>query len=219
MAESGGLLNRCSSKDYHRFESCRLRHFDLVSPGYQIIRFDSCFHFRCRQPGRGTRGFHNEQVLMDEKTIEAKDAIAIYENGKSRRYGLLFAVNGGAIALAKVIDEHGPVGWLTVAMIAYGMIVFNLIMTIDIFSFGFWCRYRFKQDVFGPIGWTVLALIGYLLSAAWIFASQRYNTNGGEITIFLFGILIVGAGVIFAINDHIGRKFQDPEKKAAGPKI
>lgn len=26
MAESGGLLNRCTPKGYHRFESCRLRH-------------------------------------------------------------------------------------------------------------------------------------------------------------------------------------------------
>lgn len=31
MAESGGLLNRCTPKGYHRFESCRLRHFKLRS--------------------------------------------------------------------------------------------------------------------------------------------------------------------------------------------
>ena len=33
MAESGGLLNRCTPKGYHRFESCRLRHFDSRAVG------------------------------------------------------------------------------------------------------------------------------------------------------------------------------------------
>jgi transcriptional regulator len=50
VAESGGLLNRCSSKGYHRFESCRLRQFDLYSPGYQITRFDSYFLFAVVAP-------------------------------------------------------------------------------------------------------------------------------------------------------------------------
>ena len=65
---------------------------------------------------------------FDEKLFKA------YESGKHRRYNLLFAVNGGAFAVAKLLDEKGTagVGKLTVDNLAYGMIAFTIVMGFDI---------------------------------------------------------------------------------------
>jgi NarL family two-component system response regulator LiaR len=39
VAESGGLLNRCTPKGYHRFESCRLRHYKFDMMGCRLAAF------------------------------------------------------------------------------------------------------------------------------------------------------------------------------------
>ena len=40
-------------------------------------------------------------------TLSTKEAFDLYENGKHRRYSLLFSVNGGAFAIAKLL-AGGP---------------------------------------------------------------------------------------------------------------
>src|SRR4051794_14013698 len=71
-----------------------------------------------------------------------------YESGKHRRYELLFAVNGGAFALAKLFPDYAQfepskqeaamafLGRLSLDDLALGMIAFTLIMVFDIAAFG-----------------------------------------------------------------------------------
>ncbi len=75
---------------------------------------------------------------MDEKQ---RNIIEIYENGKHRRYNLLFAVNGGAFAISKLLsgDAQNPavgLGGLSLTHISVGMIFFTVVMMVDIWEFG-----------------------------------------------------------------------------------
>jgi hypothetical protein len=68
-----------------------------------------------------------------------KEAFELYENGKHRRYGLLFSVNGGAFAVAKLLTEgsnKAALGGLSLSQLALGMILFTVVMTGDIYAFG-----------------------------------------------------------------------------------
>jgi hypothetical protein len=80
-------------------------------------------------------------------STRADDIFKAYEDGKHRRYELLFAVNGGAFALAKLFSEHNTekfLGNLTLPHVAVGLIVFTLVMGVDIFVFG--CNMREKAE-------------------------------------------------------------------------
>ena len=56
------------------------------------------------------------------KALSIKDAYTLYEEGKKRRYGLLFAVNGGAFAIAQLLtnseNKEQVLGNLTLAHLA-----------------------------------------------------------------------------------------------------
>lgn len=100
-----------------------------------------------------------------------------YEEGKNRRYQLLFAVNGGAFALAKLVavpqEQTGRVlvlGNLTLCHLSVGMVLFTALMTVDIFLFGQNMRAR-VPGVFGWQGKAVLTGIGLLIAAGWIVVS------------------------------------------------
>ena len=67
--------------------------------------------------------------------LTLKEASDIYEDGKHRRYSLLFAVNGGAFAVAKLLTgEPGKsgvvLGGLTLQQLAFGMILFTAIILV-----------------------------------------------------------------------------------------
>lgn len=103
-----------------------------------------------------------------------KDESELYESGKHRRYGLLFAVNGGAFAVAKLLTgEPGKagvvLGALTLPELAIGMTLFTILMVVDIYFFGLKMKKRLPDD-FGPIGKLVLISIGALLCAGWLLA-------------------------------------------------
>lgn len=125
---------------------------------------------------------------VEELTLP--DAFKIYEDGKHRRYNLLFAVNGGAFALAKLLTERtssavaaaqdcsqklsqlcagsdaAVLGSLTLGHVAIGMIIFSAIMTADIFMFG--CKMRkASKDFFERPGQVVVLLVGLLLCVGW----------------------------------------------------
>jgi hypothetical protein len=115
--------------------------------------------------------------------LVAKDLFELYESGKHRRYGLLFAVNGGAFAVAKVWAETPDVaaavlGGLSLPALALGMAAFTVIMVADIYTFGDKMRAALTPapdepaafDVFGPVGKVVLLLLGLLLVAGWLMA-------------------------------------------------
>src|SRR6266542_1212759 len=58
-----------------------------------------------------------------------------YEDGKHRRYELLFAVNGGAFAIAKLFADKNSarvLGSLSLCHLSVGMIVFTAVMGADI---------------------------------------------------------------------------------------
>ena len=107
------------------------------------------------------------------------EAYRLYEDGKHRRYELLFAVNGGAFAIAKLIGEKQfQVGHLGLPQLAAGMVLFTIVMVVDIYTFGDkWNKLgkEIKDDgnhkIFGPPGRVVLILIGLLLCVGWILAS------------------------------------------------
>jgi hypothetical protein len=96
------------------------------------------------------------------------DGFKIYEEGKHRRYTLLFAVNGGAFAIAKVIGEN--TGCLTLRHLSLGMILFTAVMVWDIFEFGKKMRV-YDSDLFKPIGKAVLLIIGFLICAGWFLVA------------------------------------------------
>lgn len=103
-----------------------------------------------------------------------------YEEGKHRRYSLLFTVNGGAFAVAKLFSNPDPkahvvLGNLTLTHLSLGMILFTVLMVVDIFFFGHNMRSTLPKDTFEPNGntvpvfetpgQTVLILIGFLMCA------------------------------------------------------
>ena len=113
--------------------------------------------------------------------LTAKDLFELYESGKHRRYSLLFAVNGGAFAIARLWadnpDATGPVlGGLTLPGLALGMAAFTVVMVTDIYTFGEKMRHLAAADrqtrpaieLFGPVGRGVLLLLGFLMLAGWL---------------------------------------------------
>lgn len=81
------------------------------------------------------------QNMSVQPELTLKDAKELYETGKHRRYSLLFFVNGGAFAIAKLITgESGKpgvvLGNLTLTELSVGMVAFTAVMICDIYAFG-----------------------------------------------------------------------------------
>jgi hypothetical protein len=92
---------------------------------------------------------------------EYKDAFGAYEAGKARRYQLLFAVNGGALAIANV----APAAWRNV-LLGFLMSYFTVIMVKDIHTFGE--RFRsYDLGFYGDSGEHLLRHIRFVLLVAW----------------------------------------------------
>jgi hypothetical protein len=104
-----------------------------------------------------------------------------YEDGKQRRYNLLFAVHGGAFVLAKLMTPEKPsIGWLTIRCLAGGMVLFTGLMGRDIWTFGEKMRgvWILTTDPavayaapFGDPGKRVLFGLCGLLVLAWVLAA------------------------------------------------
>jgi hypothetical protein len=111
-----------------------------------------------------------------------------YENGKHRRYSVLFSVNGGAFAIAQLLQKSAPdgswkVGHLTLHKLSWGLCLFTIVMVFDIYKFGEKMRKIQEQilkqmhehdptlpQLFGRPGKVVLLAIGVLICAGWFFA-------------------------------------------------
>ena len=107
-------------------------------------------------------------ALKREKNVP--ESFKAYEDGKHRRYSLLFAVNGGAFAVAKLFSEPqnaNVLGSLTLGQLAVGMILFNVVMVADIFLFGQKMRTKYLPDDFAWQGKLVLLLLGVLICGGW----------------------------------------------------
>ena len=99
-----------------------------------------------------------------------------YIDGKMKRYNLLFAVNGGAFALAQLLSggEAGALGGLTVRHIALGAIVFTVAITVDIALFALMMKRRYLGELaFNRPGQVILALLALLNLAGWSMVDPR----------------------------------------------
>jgi hypothetical protein len=110
--------------------------------------------------------------------LKPKEAFDVYEGGKHRRYSLLFSVNGGAFAVAKLMNsepmKQGEVlGSLTLAQLSVGMAVFTSVMVWDIWLFGEKMRLNYLKNAFGPQGKAVLILIGALIVIGWLLVGLK----------------------------------------------
>ena len=109
----------------------------------------------------------------DQSKLKPKEAYDLYENGKHRRYSLLFSVNGGAFAIAKLLAgepcKTGSVlGHLSRSQLSIGMAAFTAIMVWDVWLFGERMRMTYLRDAFGLQGKLVLLLLGALQFIGWL---------------------------------------------------
>lgn len=102
-----------------------------------------------------------------EETDVHREDSQHYLDGKMKRYSLLFAVNGGAFAIAKLLDGPTPPRGLTLAGLSVGAMVFTVIMTADIWLWGAAMRNQHGARIFRPVGQTILLMIGALLCSGW----------------------------------------------------
>jgi hypothetical protein len=94
--------------------------------------------------------------------LTLNEAHQLYENGKHRRYSLMFAVNGGAFAIAKLLTgEPGK----------SGMALFTAFMAWDIYVFGQKMRATYLSDSFQWRGKAVLVILGALQFIGWLLVA------------------------------------------------
>src|SRR5258705_13468338 len=113
--------------------------------------------------------------------LSLKDAFELYENGKHRRYSLLFAVNGGAFAIAKLLagesDKPGVVlGNLSLQELAIGMAIFTAFMVWDIYVFGDKMKTHLPE-AFQWQGKAVLIVLGALQFTGWLLVRASRATR------------------------------------------
>jgi hypothetical protein len=116
-----------------------------------------------------------ETALLGSPT-ELLNGMNSYIEGKMKRYNLLFAVNGGAFAIAKLYGDPNAqkiLGGLTPKALAIGAIIFTAIMWRDIHVFGKMMRDKFfgGKLVFRREGQIILGLLSSLLIAGWLLAA------------------------------------------------
>jgi hypothetical protein len=109
-----------------------------------------------------------EEMVKDDKVM---DAMSAYIDGKMRRFGLLFSVNGGALAIAKLMADAETarlLGRLAIWHLALGAIIFTIMMVIDIWMFASMMRRRFLPGLaFSTPGKIILILLGVLIVTGW----------------------------------------------------
>jgi purine-cytosine permease-like protein len=93
---------------------------------------------------------------------------------------LLFAVNGGAFAVAKLFADPkflcdgkiAPIlGGLSLGRLSFGMILFTIVMVLDVFMFGEKMRKAYLPGAFGWPGKIVLLAIGMLICIGWFLVA------------------------------------------------
>lgn len=109
---------------------------------------------------------------MLETDPEKLDGLRTYIDGKMRRYGLLFSVNGGALAIAKLMADANTaklLGGLSIRHLAFGAIVFTIVLVVDIWLFGQMMRKKFLGELaFSQPGKIILVMLGALLVISWL---------------------------------------------------
>lgn len=107
-----------------------------------------------------------------------QDIYKLYEDGKHRRYGLLFSVNGGGFAVGSLFKESAAaplLGNLTISQLAVGMAAFTIAMYVDIMVFGTRMRENAGDNgagvvrgIFSKVGGLVLTVICGVIVLGWV---------------------------------------------------
>ncbi|PYT71285.1 MAG: hypothetical protein DMG39_13535 [Acidobacteria bacterium] len=111
---------------------------------------------------------------MSPEEHRVPESFRSYEDGKHRRYNLLFSVNGGAFAIAKLFADQraaAVLGHLSLLQLSVRMILITIVMVVDIFMFGEKMRKEYLPEAFGWQGKTVLILIGTLICSGWFLVA------------------------------------------------
>jgi hypothetical protein len=119
----------------------------------------------------GTEQVERPGVAYPLTTSSQKlDGMRTYIEGKMKRYNLLFAVNGGAFAIAQLLadPQRTPPGHLKLHHVALGAIAFTALMGWDIWKFAQKMTGFLGDLAFGPVGKTVLIFICILIIGGWI---------------------------------------------------
>lgn len=132
---------------------------------------------------------------MADGAIDPLEAMNTYIDGKMKRYTLLFAVNGGAFAIAQLAPE--VLNSLSRGHLAAGAILFTVLMYADIWAFGTMMRDRFIPELaFKRAGQAILILMATLLIGAWSLAlSQDLRLCALAFTAGIAGLLVARAWV------------------------
>ena len=118
------------------------------------------------------------QLNLLKSPAERISGMNAYIDGKMKRYSLMFAVNGGAFALAKLLPDPNAsrvLGGLSMEALAVGAILFTILMWRDIYLFGDMMKREFfgGELVFQGQGKLILhalsclVIVGWLLVAFW----------------------------------------------------
>ena len=99
-----------------------------------------------------------------------------YEDGKARRYNILFAVNTAVFGILKVMPDSklGVLAGHDLALFAYGMAVFTLVMGFDLWMFGTKMRKAgdpgapLRDGLFAIPGRLVLVMLCGLMAVGWL---------------------------------------------------
>ena len=77
------------------------------------------------------------------------DAFKVYEDGKHRRYTLIFSVNTAVAAILEL--SKGPLPSIERVGIALGAMTFTILITYDIWIFGQRIRLEVGDDLRNPL--------------------------------------------------------------------
>jgi hypothetical protein len=160
-------------------------------------------------------GRYGSSKLDRSETIQTQlQILQAYTEGKMKRYGLMFSVNGGAFALAKFSADKGVD--INPAVIASGAIFFTVLMTLDIWMFGIAMRTQFEEiqeGLFGQHGRFILLGLALLLISAWALAAgfqlADWTRTGG--VLFLSALWLIKA------HRDIVKRFERRKREAAKP--
>ena len=118
----------------------------------------------------------NQPNLLKSPT-DRLSGMNTYIEGKMKRYSLMFSVNGGAFAIAKLFAQENTqiLGGLSLRALAIGAIAFTLLVWRDIYLFGDMMKREFfggllvfqRQGIWILHALCILVIIGWLLAAFW----------------------------------------------------
>ena len=125
-------------------------------------------------------------------------ALSTYLDGKIKRYNLMFAVNGGIFALARIITSapsENPLGKIRLTHLAIGAIAFTSIMWFDVWIWGENMRLTYfdGKQVFQTRGKVIVSLLAALLIGGWLLATSSWQTT----ILVLASLSLVGAALAY----------------------